>query len=263
VQRFVGALSIAILILVVAALYVLKPEPVVSRGLFFPILTSVFITASSVVVAYVSVKAYSREGLFSVLFLGCGALVFGCTTLLAAMFLGSEGQNFSATVLATGAMLSAVFHLLCASLTYRGGSPEPGRGGRAILWVSLASLSVVLILAATVGGMLPTFYALGVGSTVLDQVVLGAAAITFASSAAVISVVFSLSRSAVLFWYALALGATAIGLVGIAFSNGDLGAVSERAGWATLYLGGALLATSVFSAERLSGLPSGRGGKAV
>ena len=262
-QRFVGAVSVTVLALVVVALFALKPEPVVTLGLVFPILTSLFITASSVVVAYVSVKAYSREGLFGVLFLGCGALVFGCTTLLAAMFLGSEGRNFSATVLATGAMLSAVFHLLCASLTYRGCPPRPGRGGQALLWVSLASLSVVLILGAAVGGVLPAFYALGVGSTVLDQVVLGAAAIAFASSAAVIFVVFSSSRSAVLFWYALALAATAAGLVGVAFSDGDISAVPMRAGWATLYLGGVLLATSVFSAERLSGLHSGRDGKAV
>lgn len=262
-QRFVGALSVAVLVLVVIALFVVKPEPVVTLGLAFPILTSLFITASSLVVAYVSVKAYSREGLFGLLFLGCGALVFGCATLLAAMFLGSEGQNFSATVLATGALLSGVFHLLCASLTYRGGSPTRGRAGQAVLWMSLASFSVVLILAATVGGVLPAFYATGVGSTVLDRVVLGAAAIAFASSAAVIFVVFSLSRSAVLFWYALALGATAAGLVGVAFSNGDITALPMRAGWATLYLGGVLLATSVFSAERLGGLSSVRDGKAV
>jgi hypothetical protein len=263
VQRFVGALSVAVLVLVVVGLFVVKPEPLVTLGLVFPILTSLFITASSVVVAYVSVKAFSREGLFGVLFLGCGALVFGCTTLLAATFLGSEGQDFSATVLATGALLSAVFHLMCASLTYRGASSNPGRGGQAVLWVSLASFSVVLILAAAVSGVLPEFYDPGVGSTVLDQVVLGAAAITFASSAAVIFVVFSLSKSAVLFWYALALAATAAGLVGVAFSNGNISAVPMRAGWATLYLGGVLLATSVFSAERLSGLPSRRGGKAV
>jgi hypothetical protein len=263
VQRFVGALSVTILVLVVIALYALNPRPLVTLGLVFPILTSVFITASSVVVTYVSVKGYSREGLFGVLFLGCGALVFGSTTLVAAMFLGSEGQDFSAAVLAMGALLSAVFHLLCASLTYRGGSPMPGRGGQALLWVSLAGLSVVLILVAAYDGVLPAFYAIGIGSTVLDQVVLGAAAITFASSAAVIFVVFSLSRSAVLFWYALALGATAAGLAGVAFSDGNITALPMRAGWATMYLGGVLLATSVFSAERLSNLAPARDGQAT
>jgi len=263
VLRFVGALSVVILVLVVATLYALRPEPVVSLGLVFPILTSVFITSCSLVVAYVAVKAYASEGLFSVLFLGCGALVFGCTSLLAAMFLGSEGQNFSATVLATGAAISGAFHLMCASLTYRGSSPKPTRGRQALPWVSLASLFVVLVVVAAAEGATPAFYAVGVGSTVLDRVVLGLASIIFASSAALILAVFSSSRSEVLYWYSLALGATAAGLVGIAFSNGDLDAVAMRAGWATLYLGGVLLVTSVFSAERLSGLPSGRDGKSV
>jgi len=261
VPRFVGALSIIVLLLFVAALYALKPEPVVALGLVFPILTSVFITSCSLAVTYVAVKAYTREGLPSVLFLGCGALVFGCTSLIAAMFLGSEGQNFSATVLATGAALSSVFHLLCASLTYLGGTPKPGKGRRAPLWVSLASLSVVLIVVAATGGVLPAFYAVGSGTTIVDRAVLGAAAVTFSSSAAVIFVVFYSSRSVVLFWYSLASGATAAGLVGVAFSNGDLSALAMRGGWATLYLGGVLLVTSVFSAERLSALPRREKGK--
>jgi len=130
VLRFIGALSVVILALVVAALYALNPEPVVSLGLVFPILTSVFITSCSLAVTYVAVRAYSREGLFSVLFLGCGALVFGCTSLLAAMFLGSEGQNFSATILATGAAVSGAFHLMCASLTYRGDLRTPPEAAR-------------------------------------------------------------------------------------------------------------------------------------
>jgi len=263
VLRFIGALSVVILILVVLALYALRPEPVVSLDLVFPILTSVFITSCSVVVTYVAVKAYSREGLFSVLFLGCGALVFGCTSLLAAMFLGSEGQNFSATILATGAAISGTFHLMCSSLTYRGDSPKPTRGRQALPWVALASLLVVIVVVAAIGGVFPAFYASGIGTTILDRVVLGLASLMFASSAVVMLVVFSSSRSEVLYWYSLALGATAAGLVGIAVSNGDLDALAMRAGWATLYLGGVLLATSVFSAERLSGLPSGRDGKSV
>jgi len=260
VLRFVGALSIVVLLIFVAVLYALRPEPLVAAGLVFPVLTIVFITSSSTVVAYVAVKAYSRERLLSVLFLGCGALVFGCTSLLAAMFLGSQGQNFSATIFATGAAVSGTFHLMCASLTYRGDSPKPSRGRQAFPLVSLASLLVVLIVVVAIAGVLPAFYA-GVGTTILDQAVLGFASVAFASSAALMLVVFSSSRSEVLWWYSLALAATAAGLVGIALSNGDLDALGMRAGWATLYLGGVLLATSVLSAERLSDLPSGRDGK--
>jgi hypothetical protein len=263
VLRFVGALSIIVLLIFVAALYALRPEPLVALGLAFPILTIVFITSSSTVVAYVAVKAYSRERLLSVLFLGCGAVVFGYASLFAALFLGIEGQNFSATVLAAGAAISAAFHLLCASLTYLGNVPKAGAGGRATLWLSFASLLVVLTVVAASAGVLPAFYTVTSGTTTLDRAVLGAAAAGFASSAVVIFIVFSSSRSAILYWYSLALAATAAGLVGVALSDGDMSALVMRAGWATLYLGGVLLTTSVFSAERLSGLSSAKEGDSV
>jgi hypothetical protein len=262
VPRFVGTLGI-VLVLAVIALFALSRAPIVSLGLVFPILTSAFITSSSIVVAYVSVRAYSRERLLSMLFLGCGALVFGCTSLVAAMFLGTEGRNFTATVFATGALLSGAFHLVCASLTYVGGSPKLGKGYQVSLWVPLASLSIVAVVVATFGGVLPPFYAAGSGATSLDEAALAVATAAFALSATVIFVVSHASKSLVLFWYALALGATAAGLLGIILSGGDLSALAMRAGWATLYLGGVLLVASVFSAETLSGLPSGKDGKSA
>jgi hypothetical protein len=196
-----------------------------------------------------------------VLFLGCGALIFGCTSLVAAMFLGTEGRNFAATVFATGALLSAAFHIACASLTYLGGAPKLGKGYQVSLWVALASLSVVAIVVAALEGMLPPFYAIGSGTTILDQAVLAAATVSFSFSAVVIFVVFHSSRSRVLYWYSLALGVTAAGLVGVTVSNGDLSALAMRAGWATLYLGGVLLVTSVLSAEEMSGLPTEESGR--
>jgi len=258
VLRFVGALSILVLLAFVAVLYVLRPEQVAPLSLVFPILTIVFITSCSTVVAFVAVKAYSRERLLSVLFLGCGAIVFGYTSLFAAVLLGTEGQEFSATVLAIGAGVSGAFHLLCACLTFTGGRPKLGGARLASLWMSLAVLSVALIVVVGASGALPAFYVDGSGTTPLDRVVLGAAAATFATSSGVIFVVFSSSRSAVLYWYSLALAATAVGLVGVAVSNGDMTALPMRAGWATLYLGGVLLVTSVLSAERPGATPSGR-----
>jgi len=263
VPRFLGALSVVILVLVVVALYALKPEQAVALGLVFPILTSVFITSTSLVVAYVSVKAYSRELLPSLLFLGCGAIVLGCTSLLAAMFLGTEGQNFSATVFASGAFVSAVFHLSCASLTYLGSSPKLGRDRQASFWVLLASLLIISIVVAALEGALPQFYSVGTGTTILDHAILGVASFMFAVSAALIFLVFYSSKSEILYSYSLALGATAVGLVAISVSNGDLSGLEVRAGWVMLYLGGVLLMTSVLSAERLGGIPARVRGKEV
>jgi hypothetical protein len=219
-------------------------------GLIFPILTSVFITSISIAVTYVSFKAYSREGLPSVLFLGCGTLVFGSTSLLTSMFLGSEGLNFSGTVFAIGAMVSGVFHLACASSTQAGGAPS--RGGRYLgsFWLAVAFLCVASIVIAALEGALPPFYEAGKGVTAAGNIALGVAVVAFASSFVLIFDAFSSSRSPVLGRYSMALGATALGILGIMLSNGDVQALPMRIGWAALYFGGLLLLTSVLSAEK-------------
>ncbi len=226
-----------------------------SFGLILPILTSVFITSTSLVVTYVSVRAYLRERLLSVLFLGCGALVFGSTGLVTAMFLGTEGLGFSGTVFVLGALLSAAFHLACASSTYLARKPRLSRGYHVSLWIPAASFSVVAIVAAALEGVLPPFYSAGKGTTLLGQAALGGAAVAFACSCVMIFWVFTSSRSRVLYWYSMALGATAAGLLGVILSKGELVNVAMRLGWAALYLGGLFLLMSVLSAERAGDLP--------
>lgn len=236
------------------------PPWIVSFGLAFPILTSIFITSISVVVAYVSFKAYLHEGLPSVLYLGCGTLVFGCTSLMASVLLGREGINISGTTFAMGAALSAAFHLACALSTQSGGAPKPGNRYLASLWIPVAFLCVVSVGAATLTGILPPFYEVAKGTTTLGQAVLGVAAVSFAISSVVISNPISPSASTVLHRYSMALGATAAGVAGVILSDGDVQALSMRLGWAALYIGGLLLLTSVLSAEKADGLPaSGKG----
>lgn len=256
--RVSGALIAIISILAFLTFVALRPSPLPGFGLIFPILTAIFITSSSLVVTYVAVKAFARERLLSVLFLGCGALVFGCTSLLASAFLGTEGQNFSATVFAMGAVVSAAFNFGCASLTYLAQARRLDRGYHLFLWISLALLSVVSIVISSFEGLVPPFYAV-TGSTLLSSVVLGAACFTFASSAALIYFVFSSSKSDVLYWYSLALGADAAGLLGVLVSSGSITALTIRAGWVAFYLGGVLLLKSVLSAESLGHSPVATG----
>ena len=257
--RLSGALTVVISILVLVAFIALRPPPLQAFGLVFPILTSIFITSCSIVVTFVAARAYSRERLLRVLFLGCGALVFGCTSLLASAFLGTEGQNFSATIFATGAGVSAAFNLACALLTSLTRTPRVGRGYNVSLWIPLALVSVISITIAAFEDLLPPFYVAGTGTTSVGQVVLGASLVAFASSAAMIFRVYSSSKSGVLYWYSLALAATASGLLGILLSNGDISATSIRAGWVALYIGGVLLLKSVLSAESMGQPPVARG----
>jgi hypothetical protein len=256
---FAGDLAVAAYFLVVMPPSALTLPWIRSFGLVFPVLTGVFITASSFVVTYISVRAYSREGLLRVLLLGCGALVFGCTSLFTSVFVGTGQLDVAAAVFATGSLTSGAFHLACASLTYLRATPIRGKSRSASFWVPVASFSVVAIVAAALEGALPQFYEVGTGTTTLGQVVLGAGACAFASSSAVMFKVYSSSRSGVLFWYSTALAATAIGILGAILADGDFHATAMRVGWGALYFGGLCLFISLVSAERMKDLPAPNG----
>jgi len=118
-----------------------------------------------------------------------------------------------------------------------------------------------LLVLAGIGRFLPPFYLPGAGPTMAGQATLGAATAIFALSAALMFVVFTSAKSKVLYWYSLALGATAAGLLGVIFSSGGPGALAMWAGWGALYLSGVFLIKSVLSAERLEDLPMVAGGK--
>ena len=257
--RFVGALGVITSILAALPHYSLALPLIQSFGLILPILTSVFITSTSLVVAYVSVRAYLRERLLSVLFLGCGALVFGSTSLVTVVFLGTKGLNFSGTVFVLGALFSGAFHLACASSTLLARKPRLGSGYQVSLWIPVALLSVISTVAAALEGVLPPVFTVGEGTTILGQIGLGAAAVAFACSSVMIFAVYSSSRSRVLYWYSMALGATAAGLLGIILSKGEMVNVAMRVGWGALFLGGLFLLLSILSAEGLGSLPVAEG----
>jgi hypothetical protein len=259
VPRFVGALGVFLSVPLASPHYALTLPLIQTFGLILPILTSIFLTSTSLVVTYVSVRAYMRERLLSVLFLGCGALIFGFTTLVTAVLLGTEEVNFSGTVFVLGALFSAAFHLACASSTYLARKPRLGGRYHAFLWVQVALLIVVSIVVAAFFDALPPFYAVGNGTTEIGQVSLGAAAAAFGLSSVMVLAVFSSSRSRVLYWYSMALGATAAGLVGVILSDGQIVNFEMRVGWAALYLGGLFLLMSVLSAERMGDRSAAKG----
>jgi len=229
------------------------PLGIHSFGLLYPVLTIFFITASSVVVTYVCAKAYARERLLGVLFLGCGALVFGWSSLITALLFGSSGIPAAASVLAPGALLSGLFHLACAMSTRLGFGARISKGYHAPLWLSVAALSVVLIAAASLLGLAPTFYSSSAGATAVGDVTLVAAVLEFGCSSALEYSAFQASGSRVLFWYTASLLATTIGLAGVLLSGGQTVSVAMRLGWVALFVGGVLLLLSVVWAERLSG----------
>lgn len=219
-----------------------------------PVLTGVFITSTSILVMYVAIRAFLAEHLLSVLFLGLGALTFGITSLIAVTSSRTLGVDLTAAIFAAGALLSAFFHFACSSLTYLGDAPSLRRG-HVVGWVTLAMFCSGLLVVAYLNGFLLPFYLPGTGTTSVGQFALSVATATFALSAAMMLSVFGSRGSAILYWYSLALGARAVGLLGMILSGGAAGPVAMWIGWGVLYLGSLFLVKSILSAERGTSLP--------
>ena len=227
-----------------------------SFGLVFPILTSIFITSSSLVATYVSVKAFLREGVLAVLLLGCGALVFGISCIVASALWGTEGLEFSGAVFALGALVSGVFHLGCASSSYRGRKQLDRPAGIAVATLSAAVLLIALSLATALTRATPPFFEQGFGTTLLGQVTLGLAGGAFAAAFVLISAVSRSNNSRVLYWYSLSLAATVAGIFGVVVSGGDILSIAMRLGWGALFVGGLFLLASLLSAESAADINS-------
>jgi hypothetical protein len=217
----------------------------------FILLTIVFITSGSIVVSYVAAKAYLKEGLPAMLFLGSGSLIFGSTSLIAAvaaLSVGQAGSNPGTTIFIIGALVSSALHLLCVESRSLGTTRRAGSRPLAVLTFVAVLLLTASVIVAAFDGLLPAFLVPGVGASAVAKGVLSVAIVMLALASARIAV--SSSRSSVLYWYSSALAMTTVGLLGILLSNWTFQALVFSVGRLALCVGGAYLILSVRSAEK-------------
>ncbi len=251
--RLVGPASVSVFIALTGISYGLRinanPLPVP----IFPILTIVFITSGSIIVSYIAARAYLKRGIPAMLLLGSGSLIFGSTSLVAALAAGPEGSNPATTVFVVGAILSSASHLSCAASRF---FRSPNRRGS--LSLVIMTLTAALLLASSVTvvafqGALPTFLVPDAGITAIAKGLLAVAITTFTLASMLIAV--SSSRSDILYWYSCALAMTAVGLAGVLLSDWIFETVVFWVGRIALCVGGAFLVLSVRAAERAAALP--------
>ncbi len=244
--RLVGAASASALLVLTALSYRVRVKAAPFPVPVIPVLTILFITSGSIIVSYIAARAYTRESLPSMLFVGSGALVFGSASLVAALMAGTQGSNASTTIFIVGAFASSGLHAACAAS--RLFTVKEHEGSRVVV-SSAVALSLVLVAAvsaAAVRGVLPTFLGPGVGTTLLARVLLVASIATFGLASLLISLY---SESVILYWYSWALALTSVGLIGILLSNWAFQAVVFWVGRTGLCLGGVFLVLSVLAAE--------------
>ncbi len=238
---------------------ILPPPAQLSSGLRFEpaylnaILYTVFISLTSFLVAYISLKSYLQTGSIVLLLLGSAALALRSTSIVGTWLANlSGGLNAGITIVNTGALCASIFHVASGSLTSTNASPENGPGVRKPL--SLLAYAGVLSFAAlftvaSLEGLVPRFFVLGVGQTPLRMVVVGSSAALFAVSSLLFAKLCFSSRSNILYWYFLALGMTSVGLLALFFGRAPGDPISWT-GRGAQFLGGIYFLKAVLTTFR-------------
>jgi PAS domain S-box-containing protein len=214
---------------------------------------TVFFFAISFAVFTAAMRAYLASGSSNILLLGCGVLALGGAAVAGGWVRPLGGTaNTSVTIHNLGVLLGATLHAMSALLTLLKAEPEEIVERRRLKLLSGFAGTLILIaiiIAATLGGIVPLFWAADAGSTPIKQVVLGMAVVLFALTSIYTMVLYSQNRRYFLWWYSLGLALTCVGLVGITVMK----AVGDPIGWAgrtAQYLGGAYFLIAALSAFR-------------
>jgi PAS domain S-box-containing protein len=251
-------LPIPLFIALIVLLHVALPAHLDASLAFDPpvlmlVLNTLLLFGVSLAVLVTALRAYVASGASNILLLGCGMLALGVAALVGGWVRPLGGTpNTSVTVHNLGVLLGAALYGMSATLSLLGADPEPRverRRRKLVLGLVGTCGLMAAITAAAARGLVPPFWDAAVGSTPVKQAVLGTAVALLALTAIYTMSLYLRTRRRFLYWYALALALTCIGLVGISLMK----AVGGPIGWlgrTAQYLGGAYFLAAVLSALR-------------
>jgi len=255
---YLGLIPVLAYVALISILHVALPHHVAASLVFDPpvlmlVLNTILLFGVSAVVSSIAIRAYLASGSANILLLGCGVLALGGAALAGGWVRPLGGApNTSVTIHNLGVLIGAILHSMSALQTVFKAEPEQmleRRRHKALFGFTGTLFLIVLIIAATVSGIIPPFWKAGVGSTPLKQGVLGTAITLFSLTSIYTMVLYFQTRSRILYWYSLALALTSIGLIGITVMK----AVGDPIGWAgrtAQYVGGIYFLVAVLSALR-------------
>ena len=256
----IGAVPLPVFIGLVAIFDIILPPPAqLGSGLRFEpaylnaILYTLFVSLTSFLVAYISLKSYLQTGSIVLLLLGSASLALGSTSILGTWLANLPGElNAGITIVNTGALCASIFHLAGGSLTTTGTSLESGPRVRKplslVAYTGVLSFTTLFTIAS-LESLVPLFFVLGVGQTPLRMAVVGSSAALFAVSSILFAKLCFSSKSDTLYWYFLALGMTAVGTLAIFFGRAPGDPISWT-GRAAQFLGGFYFLKAVLTAFR-------------
>jgi PAS domain S-box-containing protein len=237
---------LAALLLAMVGLWITRPPLSFESNFLILVLNFLFSTLESVYIAYLIGRVFLARGSLGLLVLGCGILTWGAAGVVANVV--SQGNpNFDATIHNLGVWLSGLFHLAGTTLLLR---TKPAVRMPAA-WLSAAYVSAVgavgLIALLALHGYAPIFFVPGEGGSLPRQLVLGSSIGMFLLTALLTG--NQRPSSAFTYWYALALIAIAIGLLGI-LPQSIIGGLLPWVGRTALYVGGVYMLVAALAAVR-------------
>ena len=240
-------LPIPLFFAVIAGLWVADLRMVYeSRGVM--VLLNVFFTwLASLFICFLTARGFLVSGQPGLLMFGCESLLWGFTSLSAAVLVDSN-VNPTITVHNLGVFGAAFCHLV--------GLLWNGRLKRQRQWLVVgyagALVTSALIVWAATAGLTPVFFVQGYGGTPVRQIILLLAVAMFAWVAFRILYKFWRQPGAFYYWYGLGLALVATGLTGVMLLSVQGGML----GWAnrlTQYMGSAYLLVAALMVARETG----------
>ena len=211
--RLLAWLPIPMLVLTIAMLWAADLHAVYVSSVLLTVLTVVFSMLVFLFIACLVGRSFLVRGDPGLLLLGCGTLVWGVASVVAAVASRSD-VNVTPTIFNTSGWLSALCHLTGVILSRR-----PWRVRRAAgLWlggayaVALGCVGWLAMLA--LAGWMPTFFVQGQGGTPLRHLVVGSTIAMFALTAVLLTTSGRRSLSPFAYWYAIGLGLIATAFFG-------------------------------------------------
>jgi PAS domain S-box-containing protein len=221
-----------------------------------PLLNTVLLFAASTVLSVLAARSFIGHGSRAFFFLGCGLLSFGWGSLVSAWGVSEFGPNFGVTLHNVGSMLGGLFHC-CGAVSLLQGRPSRSRETpRRATFLTAASYSAIILLFLlfswlTSKGFIPPFFAQGQGPTLLRQVILTLAAVSYGLAALTLGAFNSRANVAFLSFYVGGLWLIAIGLFA-ALPEKNVGGLLGWIGRTAHYT-----ASIYFAVAVITGLPRG------
>jgi PAS domain S-box-containing protein len=239
-------LPVPLLALVIAGLWIADLRTVYESRVLMVLLNLFFTWLASLCICLLTARGFLGSGQPGLLMFGCGSLLWGVTSLVAAGMV--DRVNTTITVHNVGVFVAASCHLV--GLLWRGRLPRPGRW--LVVGYASALMAAALVFWAASAGMIPVFFVQGQGGTPVRQVVLLLAIAMFAWVAWQLIRKSRQQAGAFYYWYGLGLALVATGLTGVwllSVQGGVLGWTNRL----TQYLGSAYLFIAALITARETG----------